>query len=47
MPWGDWQFWLVSIAAVLAVGALIRVLLPRRKTGKRATLTIDRGKIPR
>jgi hypothetical protein len=47
MPWGDWQFWLVTAAAALATGALIRVLIPRRKTRRRATLTIERAKIPR
>jgi hypothetical protein len=47
MPWGDWQFWCVTIAAVLSVAALIRVLIPRRRTRQRTTLTIERAKIPR
>lgn len=47
MPFGDWQFWFVTAVAVIAVAALIRVLIPRRKGRQRATLTIERGKIRR
>jgi hypothetical protein len=47
MPWGDWQFWLVTAAAAVALGALFRVLIPRRKTRQRTRLTIERGKFPR
>lgn len=47
MPWGDWQFWCVTIAALLAAAALIRVLIPRRRTRQRTALTIERAKVPR
>lgn len=30
MPWLDWQFWLVSVAAVWGLWALVRQLTPRR-----------------
>jgi len=30
MPWGDWQFWLVTGLAGCAVWALVRPLLPNR-----------------
>jgi hypothetical protein len=43
MPWGDWQFWVVSLLAVLAVWVLMRAIVPRRKkTGRRVRLTIGR-----
>lgn len=47
MPWGDWQFWLVTLAATLAVGALIRVIVPRRRSRQRAELTIERQRLQR
>lgn len=40
MPWGDWQFWLVTAAALLAVIFAVRTLFPRRKDKVKATLTI-------
>lgn len=40
MPWGDWQFWVVTIAAVVGVAALVRVLLPARKKAVKTSLTI-------
>lgn len=46
MPWGDWQFWVVTLAAVGGVVALARVLLPKRKKGVRTTLTVG-GQTPR
>ena len=39
MPFGDWQFWLVTLAAVGAVWMLVRVLIPRKR-GKRTELTV-------
>lgn len=39
MPWGDWQFWVVTLAAVVAVWMLFRVLIPPKR-GKRTELTI-------
>ncbi len=39
MPWGDWQFWLVTLAAAAAVCMLVRVLIPRKR-GKRTELTV-------
>ncbi|MCP4758937.1 MAG: hypothetical protein GY894_08140 [Planctomycetes bacterium] len=47
MPWGDWQFWLVTIASFGAIllllrPFLIRTLSPRgRKHSKRANLTLE------
>lgn len=44
MPWGDWQFWVVTGAAVCAGAWLLRGFIPglkkKRPKGKRATLTI-------
>ena len=34
MPWGDWQFWIVSLAAGWGVWAVARQLLPRRGPGE-------------
>ncbi len=33
MPWNDWQFWIVTLAALAAAGAVVRPLLPRRSKG--------------
>lgn len=41
MPWGDWQFWVVTLIAALGLYALVRVVLPKRKATKRTTLTIE------
>lgn len=45
MPWTDWQFWLVTLAALLAAGWLLRGLLPfkrwRRARGRKTALTIS------
>lgn len=43
MPIGDWQFWVVTGAAVVAVAYLLRALGAagaRRRRGKRVTLTV-------
>lgn len=46
-PVHDWQFWVVTLAAVVAVGVILRAMLPakinpfkRKKVGQRATLTV-------
>ncbi|MDP7028995.1 MAG: hypothetical protein QF733_02100 [Phycisphaerales bacterium] len=46
MPWADWQFWVVSVAAIAAMGFALRPLVKRavrrgRASGgwKRTTLT--------
>lgn len=44
MPWGSWQFWVVTAAAACALATLIRVLIPRRSRGVRTPLTIERNK---
>ena len=40
MPWGDWQFWIVTLAALGAVLWLIRMLYPKKKRSVRADLTV-------
>lgn len=45
MPWGDWQFWVVSFVAAMGLWMLARVLVPRKRP-KRTTLTISAGKPP-
>jgi len=49
MPFGDWQFWVVTILALGALGYLLRNILPvpffskrakRKKHESRATLTV-------
>ncbi len=42
MPWADWQFWVVTLAAVGGMWLLARVLVPRRRhRPKRTTLTVS------
>lgn len=43
MPIGDWQFWVVTIVAIIALFVLYRVLVPRKK-GKRTNLTVSAKK---
>ena len=43
MPWTDWQFWVVTIFALIAMLVLCRVLVPRKK-GKRTNLTVSAKK---
>jgi hypothetical protein len=46
MPWRDWQFWVVTLAAVGGLWTLVRVLIPRRKP-KKTPLTISaKGRTP-
>ena len=42
MPWGDWQFWLVTVLALGAAMLLARAMVPRKKARpKRTGLTIS------
>ena len=43
MPTNDWQFWVVTIIAIVALFVLYRVLVPRKK-GKRTNLTVSAKK---
>ncbi len=36
IPWHDWQFWTVSIAALVALGLVVRPFLPSRRAGRSA-----------
>ncbi len=45
MPWCDWQFWVVTVAAVVGVAALVRVLLPARKKTVRTSLTVEGSRV--
>jgi len=50
LPWGDWQFWVVTFAAVAAMALLARRVFPRRKgkgrgPTRKVSLTIE-GKQP-
>ena len=51
LPVNDWQFWVASLIAIIALRHVLKMLFPsglgfgkRRKRGKetRATLTVDR-----
>ena len=42
MPWGDWQFWVVTLAAVLCGVLVVRSLWPKQTKRKSVELTIDR-----
>ncbi|HYE61858.1 MAG TPA: hypothetical protein VD997_07655 [Phycisphaerales bacterium] len=45
MPWGDWQFWVVTAVAACALVFVVREVLPfgwkRKKKGKAASLTVE------
>lgn len=41
MPWGDWQFWAVTLVAMIGLAAVARAVLPRRRRGKRTALTVS------
>ncbi len=40
MPVDDWQFWVVTLAGLLAALWLIRLVLPKKKRGTKASLTV-------
>jgi len=44
MPWGDWQFWVVTALAVGGVVLLSRQVRPVRKKRARTQLTISAKK---
>lgn len=48
MPWGDWQFWLVTVLAIVGLWMVVKPLLPKRRRsgGRKVSLTIEgkRGK---
>jgi hypothetical protein len=42
MPWGDWQFWVVTALALSGLWVLVRMFIPKKKPkGKRTTLTVS------
>ncbi len=41
MPLGDWQFWVVTLAAIGGVALLARALLPKKPKPKKTALTIS------
>ena len=44
MPFGDWQFWLVTLVALAGLAFVVRPFLPRKRksSGRRVSLTIER-----
>ncbi len=40
MPINDWQFWVVTIIALGALWVLKGVLVPKKRKGKKTTLTV-------
>lgn len=53
MPWGDWQFWVVTAIAGVALWFVLREVVPgkwwpwkRKVRGKAASLTVE-GKAPK
>ena len=44
MPWGDWQFWVVTLAAAGGLWVLARQFRPARKEQSRTKLTISAKK---
>ena len=40
MPIGDWQFWVVTAVAIGALWLLKIALLPKKKKGTKAQLTV-------
>lgn len=44
MPWSDWQFWVVTLAAAGGLVLLARAVVPRKKKrSARTRLTISAG----
>lgn len=51
IPWNDWQFWVVTGVALLALLYILREVIPikpfrRKAKGRSASLTIE-GKSPK
>ncbi len=46
MPVGDWQFWVVSAAALVALVAVAWPLLRRRRAAPRVDLTLGGRPVP-
>ncbi|MEQ9095542.1 MAG: hypothetical protein RIE32_04700 [Phycisphaerales bacterium] len=44
MPWGDWQFWVVTLAAAGAIAVMVRAVRPAKRPKKRTGLTISAPK---
>lgn len=44
MPLGDWQFWVVTIAAIACAAWLIRMLRPKKNRSVKTTLTVSAKK---
>jgi len=44
VPWGDWQFWAVTVVAVGAAALMARALMPAKRPKKRTGLTISAAK---
>lgn len=52
MPWSDWQFWVVSAAAIFALAMLLRPFFPLilgrgRARGTRTQLTVKGSRVDR
>lgn len=52
MPWSDWQFWVVSAAAIIALAMLLRPFFPLilgrgRARGTRTQLTVKGSRVDR
>ena len=46
MPLGDWQFWVVTAMAVIALWVVVRAVVPRKRKGRsrRVPLTVEKRK---
>jgi flagellar biosynthesis/type III secretory pathway M-ring protein FliF/YscJ len=43
MPVGDWQFWVVTVLAILAAWFIIRPILRKRRRGQRRKVKLTIG----
>lgn len=41
MPVGDWQFWVVTLAAVVGAWMIYRSVRPRKRKTTRTQLTVE------